>query len=104
MLGDACLVLGLVEGPLEISFMQVVSPAISRLRIPKQRGSRKGVLPTPLSVRARIFSRQGVWEIHPAIPRPEILFVEPLDGGFLGFRPPIPPLSRPFRPHLLDPP
>jgi hypothetical protein len=29
MLGDACLVLGLVEGPLEISFMQMVSPAIS---------------------------------------------------------------------------
>jgi len=43
MLGDACLVLGLVEGPLEISFMQMVPATLSRPRIPKQRGSRKGV-------------------------------------------------------------
>src|SRR6185312_3846764 len=80
MLGDACLVLGLVERPLKISFVQMVPATLSRPRIPKQRRSRKGVLPSPLSVRARIFSRQGVGKTHPAIPRPKILFVKSLDS------------------------
>ena len=63
---------GVVKGPLDASLVKVMTPVLATPRVLGETRPGKDVLPSPFAGRPRVFPRQRMRKMNPAIPCREV--------------------------------